>query len=78
MTVNKLSRVRVKRKGQVTIPLEIRSKLGLDEGAVLDVEEEGGAIVLRPAPKLEAGEVVGEEEYKRIISELDQSRRKWR
>ena len=78
MTVNKLSKVRVKRKGQVTIPLELRSKLGIEEGALLEIKDEKGAIVLTPTPRLEGGEVVSEEEYKRIIDELDQLRRKWR
>jgi AbrB family looped-hinge helix DNA binding protein len=77
MTLNKSSQVRVKRKGQVTIPLEFRSKLGIEEGALLEIKEEG-AIVLKPTPRLETGKVVGEEEYKQIISELDQLRRKWR
>jgi AbrB family looped-hinge helix DNA binding protein len=78
MIVNKLSKVRVKRKGQVTIPLELRSKLGIEEGAILDITAEDGAIVLKPAPRLEAGEPVGEEEHKRILEELDRSRRNWR
>lgn len=72
------SQVRVKRKGQVTIPLEFRSKLGIEEGTFLEVKEEEGTIVLKPTPRLEAGKPVGEEEYKRIIRELDQLRRKWR
>ena len=78
MTVSKLSKVRVKRKGQVTIPMELRSKLGIEEGAILEITDQDGAIVLKPAPRLEAGEVVGEEEFKRIIKELDESRRHWR
>lgn len=78
MTMNKLFQVRVKRKGQVTIPLKLRSKLGIEEGTLLEIKDEDGAIVLRPAPRLESGKVVGEEEYKRIIGELDELRRKWR
>ena len=78
MTVIELSRVRVKRKGQVTIPLELRSKLGIEEGAILDVKAEDGAIIMKPLPPIEPGEVVGEEEYKKIIAELDKSRRNWR
>jgi len=73
-----LSRVRVKRKGQVTIPLKLRSKLGIEEGEILDVEAQDGAIVLKPLPPLEAGEPVGEEEHKRILEELDRRRRNWR
>ena len=67
--------MRVKRKGQVTIPIEIRSKLGIDEGTLLEVEEEKGAIVMRRAPPLKAGKVVGEKEYRRLIGELDKLRR---
>jgi AbrB family looped-hinge helix DNA binding protein len=78
MTVKKLSKVRVKLKGQVTIPSELRSKLGIEEGTLLEVKAKDGAIVLTPEPRLEAGEVVGEEEYKKIIEELDRSRRNWR
>ena len=76
--MQKLSRVRVKRKGQVTIPLELRSKLGIEEGAILEIKEEQGTIVMKPSPRLEGGKVVGEEEYKKIISELDEGRRNWR
>jgi AbrB family looped-hinge helix DNA binding protein len=36
----KLAQVRVKRKGQVTIPSELRLKLGIDEGALLEVQEQ--------------------------------------
>ncbi len=76
--MKKSSQVRVKRKGQVTIPVELRSKLGIEEGALLEIEEEEGAIVLRPTPRLEAGKVVGEEKHKQIIQELDHLRRDWR
>ena len=74
----KLSRVRVKHKGQVTIPQEMRNKLGIEEGAILEITAQDDTIVLKPAPRLEAGEVVGEEEHKRIIAELDKLRRNWR
>jgi AbrB family looped-hinge helix DNA binding protein len=76
--MQKLSCVRVKRKGQVTIPAELRSKLGIEEGAILEIKEEQGAIVLKPTPRLEAGKPVGEEEHKRIINELDKLWRNWR
>ena len=76
--MKKSSQVRVKHKGQVTIPLELRSKLGIEEGAFLEVKEKEGAIVLTPAPRLEGGKVVGEEEHKKVIRELDQLRRDWR
>jgi AbrB family looped-hinge helix DNA binding protein len=78
LTMNKLSQVRVKHKGQVTIPIELRLKLGIEEGAILEIKEEKGTIVMKPTPRLKAGKVVGEEEYKKIIQELDESRRNWR
>jgi AbrB family looped-hinge helix DNA binding protein len=76
--MNKLCQVRVKRKGQVTIPLELRSKLGIEEGVLLEIKEEQGTIIMKPTARLEPGKVVGEEEYKLIICELDALRRKWR
>jgi len=39
--------VRVKRKYQVTIPVEVRKRLGLAEGDYLEVTEQGDQIVLR-------------------------------
>ena len=73
-----MSQIRVKRKGQVTIPLELRSKLGIEEGALLEAKEEAGVIVLRPTPRLKGGKVVGEKEHKQVIRELERLRRDWR
>ncbi len=78
MTVQKLSHVRVKRKGQVTIPLQLRLKLGIEEGAILEIKEEEGIITLKPTLRLKAGKAVGEEEYKKIVCELDEDRSNWR
>jgi AbrB family looped-hinge helix DNA binding protein len=76
--VIELSRVRVKRKGQVTIPQQIRTQFGIEEGTILEIAAEDNKIVLKPLPPLEPGEPVGEEEYKKIIGELDEGRRNWR
>jgi len=73
-----LSNVRVKRKGQVTIPVEIRQRLKIDEGSLLEVREHEKGILLTPTGPLERGEVVGEESYKKILQELDNTRKKWR
>ena len=40
--------VRVKTKAQVTLPLKIRQRLGIEEGDFLQVEIEGNKIVLTP------------------------------
>ena len=58
--------------------MELRSKLGLGEGALLEVKEEDGVIVLKPAPRLEGGRVVGEKIHKQVIHELDEFRKDWR
>ncbi len=76
--MQKSSHIRVSRKGQVTIPIELRSKLGIDEGAILEIKEEEGTIMLKLTPHLKAGKPVGEEEYRKINSELDEGRRYWR
>ena len=73
-----MSKVRVKRKGQVTIPQELRLKLGIQEGTILEIEATDDEIVLRPLSPLEAGQSVGEEEHRKIIEELENLRRRWR
>ncbi|RLI31356.1 hypothetical protein DRO56_05245 [Candidatus Bathyarchaeota archaeon] len=45
--------IRVLQKGKVTIPVEIRRRLGLREGDVLTLELRGGMMVLIPARTVE-------------------------
>ncbi len=73
-----MSNVKVKRKGQVTIPVELRQRLKIEEGSILEVQEHEEGILLKPTGPLEGGEVVGGESYKKILWELDGMRRKWR
>ena len=40
--------VRVLQKGKITIPAEIRERLGIKEGDVLTLEVSGGKVVLLP------------------------------
>lgn len=40
--------VRVRQKGQVTLPLEVRRQLRLQEGDLLEASVENGRIVLQP------------------------------
>ncbi|RLE78763.1 MAG: AbrB family transcriptional regulator [Thermoprotei archaeon] len=70
--------VKVTRKGQITIPKSIRDLLGIEEGDLLSVREEGGKIILVKLGVPSPGEPVGEEEYERILEELEEERRKWR
>jgi len=78
MTRIELSNVKVKRKGQVTIPVELRQRLKIEEGSLLEVHEHEQGILLKPARPLEGGKVVGTESYKKILQELDSTRKKWR
>jgi AbrB family looped-hinge helix DNA binding protein len=76
--VIKLPRGRVKQKGQVTIPQELRMKHGIEEGVFIEFIDQKDGILIKTLPPIEAGESVGDEEYKKIIAELDQGRRNWR
>lgn len=73
-----MSNVKVKRKGQVTIPIELRERFKIHEGSLLEVQEHEEGILLRPASPLQGGEVVGEEAHRKILRELASLRKKWR
>jgi len=70
--------VKVTRKGQVTIPLVIRKALGIKEGDILAVREEGGRVVLEKVGLPEPGEPVGQEAYEELVKELERVRGAWR
>jgi len=73
-----LSKSKVKRKGQVTIPADLREKLRISEGTILEVEEHPQGILLRPLSPAEPGDIVGEAEHRKLIKELERVRRRWR
>jgi AbrB family looped-hinge helix DNA binding protein len=70
--------VRVKRKGQVTLPAKVRSKYRIEEGDMLELKAEEGSITLRPRPLPEPGDPVGTEEQAKVLSGLKELRKKWR
>ena len=70
--------VKVTRKGQITLPKEIRDKLSIKEGDYLEVVLQGDRIVLRRLEYPTPGEPVGEERFREIIRELEELRSKWR
>jgi antitoxin PrlF len=47
------SAVVVSARGQITLPAELRHRLGIKEGGVVTLEERNGALVLRPAAVVE-------------------------
>ncbi len=62
----------------MTVPAALREKMNIDEGSVLEVSEHPEGILLKRLSKIKVGKVVGKKEHKRIISELDQLRKRWR
>jgi AbrB family looped-hinge helix DNA binding protein len=43
----------VSARGQITLPSELRHRLGIREGGVVTLEERNGALILRPAAVVE-------------------------
>ena len=44
-----IARSRITAQGQISVPAEVRRKLGVGPGSVLEWEQEGEKIVVRPA-----------------------------
>jgi len=64
--------VRVKGKYQVTIPKEVRRKLGLRVGDYLEVEVQGSAILLKPKALLDKDETL--EKLRTALEKLREKR----
>jgi AbrB family looped-hinge helix DNA binding protein len=64
--------VRVRGKYQVTIPKEVRRKLGLRVGDYLEVEVQGSAILLKPKALLDKDEAL--EKLQAILEKLREKR----
>ncbi len=64
----------VTRRGQTTIPTEIRRKLGIEEGSRLKVETEGDKVILTKVPSL--FDLAGTSKFRReeAFRELDKMR----
>ncbi len=43
----------VSSRGQITLPVKIRKRLGIESGGVVILEQKGGEVLLRPAAVLE-------------------------
>jgi AbrB family looped-hinge helix DNA binding protein len=66
----------VTRKGQVTIPVELRRKFAIDENSRVQITEEKGEIVIRKCPSIFdlAGASAGKANVEELKKELDQMR----
>jgi len=67
--------VLVTRKGQITIPVELRRKFGIEEGSRVEVVEEEGGLVIRKFQSIFdlAGSGAGKgdvEELKRMLDRM--------
>ncbi len=71
-----MTEVVVTRKGQITIPVEIRRKFGIEEGSRVEVVEEEGMIVIRKRPSIFdlAGSGAGKGDVGELKRMLDQMR----
>ena len=53
MNTDTKSTVLVSSRGQITLPADVRLRLGIKEGGVITLEERNGALILRPAAVVE-------------------------
>ena len=68
--------VKVTRRGQTTIPVEIRRRHRIEEGTRLVVEDRGNTIVFRPLRSLEddAGFLAGKTTVRELIRIIEEAR----
>ena len=65
----------VTRKGQVTIPIKLRRKFGIEEGSKVEIVEEDGKIVIKKLPSFlnlvgSGGGEATVEEVKKMLDEM--------
>jgi AbrB family looped-hinge helix DNA binding protein len=69
-----MTEVSVTRKGQITIPVELRRKYHIREESKVEVVDEGGRIVVSPLPSIldlaGSGSAVEVEEVKRELDKM--------
>jgi AbrB family looped-hinge helix DNA binding protein len=66
-----LAQSKVTAQGQISVPAEVRRKLGIGPGSVLEWDEEGDAVVVR-----KAGRYSSEDIHRAIFSKHAPKRRK--
>jgi antitoxin PrlF len=54
-----LARSRLTCQGQISIPAEVRRRLGIGPGSVLEWDEDGGAIIVRRSGRFSCADVHG-------------------
>ena len=68
--------VLVTRKGQVTVPIALRRKYGIEEGMKMIVEDSPAGIILKVVPRLEdlVGIDAGKIDLEKTLEKLDKMR----
>ncbi len=76
MVLSMTCEVVVTRKGQVTIPVELRRKFRIEESSRVEITEKNGEIVIRKCPSIfdVAGASAGKADVKELKKELDRMR----
>ncbi len=52
-----IAQSKVTAQGQISVPAEVRRKLGIGPGSVLDWEEEGDAVIVRKAGRYSSEDI---------------------
>ena len=68
--------VLVTRKGQVTLPIALRRKYGIEEGMKMVVEDSDSGIILKVVPRIEdlVGADAGRIDLEKTLEKLDKMR----
>ncbi len=71
-----MTEVVVTRKGQVTIPVELRRKFGIEENSKVKIVEQDGVIIIKKSPSIFdlAGSGAGKANVAELKQMLDQMR----
>jgi AbrB family looped-hinge helix DNA binding protein len=69
-----MATVTVTRRGQTTIPMELRKKYGIEEGTALDVEDTGSGILFKKAKSTLDLLGTGRRSQKEVFTLLDKMR----
>jgi AbrB family looped-hinge helix DNA binding protein len=65
-----LAKSKITAQGQTSVPLEVRRKLGIGPGSVLEWDEEGGIVIVR-----KAGHYTSEEIHRQLFPDGAPARR---
>lgn len=69
-----MATVTVTRRGQTTIPVQLRKKYGIEEGTTMEVEDTGSGILLKKAKSTLDLLASGRRSQKEVFRRLDKMR----